>query len=87
MITRYILDTFFQGQWHNYGHFTLGIIITGFVALWAPLWIAVAVSLGVTIGKEVADHKLDGNFNVNDIRFGIYGTLAAGIVMAIHQVV
>lgn len=81
MITRFILDTFFLGAWHNYGHFTLGVISVGFLAMLMPLWAALMISLIITLTKEVADLYLDGHFNVIDAAYGVMGTFAATGIM------
>lgn len=73
MSTKQFLDTFFQGKWSLYGHFTFTILLACMFSLLLPAWLAGIVAF---IAMFVLEMMPFNNFNIEDIKYNTFGTVA-----------
>lgn len=90
-LSLFIRDRFFRGELDKIIHFLIGFSTVLMFYLWFPLFIAILLSLSVTILKEVYDvgsAKLRGRTpnipdTIGDLIFGTWGTIFSGTIILV----
>ena len=75
-MTQKFLDTFFQGKWHNYGHWSACLIMCLAAGMVLPWWAAGFIGFGTMAVWEAIQWRIDSGWTWSDVLYNGFGVAA-----------
>lgn len=72
-MTQKFLDLFFKGRWHNYGHWSISLVICLASDLFIVWWVSALLSISVGLLWEAVQWRWDSGWNWTDITYNVAG--------------